>query len=524
MAGSDQDGADQSTLEEGTRSRAESDQARVSSDETHRAETTGDGGAHGAETTGDEGAHRAETTGDGGAHEAETTGDEGPHRAEMAASETQTQQSIRDMLDDEEETSVFVNRDLVEPDTIIDEERIVGRDDQLESVVSFLKPTLQGNRPPNMLLYGPAGTGKSLIIGAVTQQIIDLCKSKGERFGVVDINCQPINTLDQAVYELVQVTANDVDARVGVPETGVSTKRKYRRLYELINEHYDSVIFIIDEIDLLVGRNAHDEPAYSKLLYQLSRASNTNKIEGRVSVAALTNDPKFMENIDGRAESSFNPRDVYFPDYDANQLREILKNRRDAFREDALEDDVIPLVAAFAAQSHGDARKAIDLFRGAGDLADERREQVVTEQQVREAQEEIDKDRSLKLVSGLTTQKKISLYATAAVAQYSVQGGSSVPSPVGFNVYQWVTDELDVDQMTRETYVTYVKELATYGLVSTSRKSQGRGGGMYMEFTFTGDPEAMMRRIVDDTRLEGISNREESLKSVVNAQLNEFHE
>jgi archaeal cell division control protein 6 len=163
---------------------------------------------------------------------------------------------------------------------------------------------------------------------------------------------------------------------------------------------------ILDEIDLLVGRRANDEPAYSKLLYQLSRASNTNEIQGRVSVAALTNDPKFMENIDGRAESSFNPRDIYFPDYDATQLREILNNRRDAFRQDSLTDDVIPLVAAFAAQSHGDARKAIDLFRGAGDLADEWGDREVTEIHVRESQEEIDKDRSLKLVEGLTTQKK----------------------------------------------------------------------------------------------------------------------
>ena len=323
-----------------------------------------------------------------------------------AETEDSVQRSIRDMLDEEGEASVFVNRDLVEPDTIIDEERIVGRDDQLASVVSFLKPTLQGNRPPNMLLYGPAGTGKSLITGAATQQITELCKSKGESFGVVDINCQPITTLDQAVYELVQTVAKDVGTEIGVPETGVSTKRKYRRLYKLINEHYDSVIFILDEIDLLVGRRANDEPAYSKLLYQLSRASNTNEIEGRVSVAALTNDPKFMENIDGRAESSFNPRDVYFPDYDAAQLREILENRRDAFRPDALDDDVIPLVAAFAAQSHGDAQKAIDLFCGAGDLADERGDEKVREDHVRESQEEIDTDRSLMLVEGLTTQKK----------------------------------------------------------------------------------------------------------------------
>lgn len=438
--------------------------------------------------------------------------------------EDSRQRSIRDMLDDDGEASVFIDRNLVEPDTIIDEERIVGRDDQLESVVSFLKPTLQGNRPPNMLLYGPAGTGKSLIIGAVTQQIIELCKSKGERFGVVDVNCQPINTLDQAVYELVQAIAKDSGAEIGVPEMGVSTKRKYRRLYKLINEHYDSVIFILDEIDLLVGRRANEEPAYSKLLYQLSRASNTNEIEGQVSVAALTNDPKFMENIDGRAESSFNPRDVYFPDYDATQLREILDNRRDAFRSDALEGDVIPLVAGFAAQSHGDARKAIDLFRGAGDLADERGDEEVREDHVRESQEEVDKDRSLKLVEGLTTQKKISLYATAAVACYSTQSTSSVPSPVGFRVYQWVTDEIDADEMTRETYVKYVKELATYGLISTSRKSRGRGGGMYMEFTFTGDPAAIINRIADDTRLKGIMEQEELLRSVTNSQLREFHQ
>jgi len=387
MAGSEQEGADQSTLDEGSSSASDGQQIES-------------------------------------AHEDAA----GNSNQNQGSTEESAQRSIRDMLDDEGEASVFVNRDLVEPDTIIDEERIVGRDDQLESVVSFLKPTLQGNRPPNMLLYGPAGTGKSLIIGAVTQQIIELCQSKGERFGVVDINCQPINTLDQGVYELVQTVAQDVGTDVGVPETGVSTKRKYRRLYELINEYYDSVIFILDEIDLLVGRRENDEPAYSKLLYQLSRASNTNEIEGRVSVAALTNDPKFMEDIDGRAESSFNPRDVYFPDYDANQLREILQNRRDAFRQDALKDDVIPLVSAFAAQSHGDARKAIDLFRGAGDLADERGDELVTEAHVRESQEEIDKDRSLKLVEGLTTQKKISLYELRQLRITQIERGA--PSQV----------------------------------------------------------------------------------------------
>lgn len=54
----------------------------------------------------------------------------------------------------------------------------------------------------------------------VTQQIINLCQARDERFGVVDTNCQPINTLDRAVYELVQTVAQDVGTEVGVPETG----------------------------------------------------------------------------------------------------------------------------------------------------------------------------------------------------------------------------------------------------------------------------------------------------------------
>jgi archaeal cell division control protein 6 len=77
--------------------------------------------------------------------------------------------------------------------------------------------------------------------------------------------------------------------------------------------------------------------------------------------------------------------------------------------------------------------------------------------------------------------------------------------------------------MTRETYVKYVKELSTYGLISSSRKSRGRGGGMYMEFTFTGDPKAMMNRIIEDTRLEAVAAQEDLLRTVVNAQLREFH-
>lgn len=47
---------------------------------------------------------------------------------------------------------------------------------------------------------------------------------------------------------------------------------------------------------------------------------------------------------------------------------------------------------------------------------------------------------------------------------------------------------------------------------------------MHMASTFTGDPAAMMNRIVDETQLEVIANQEELLRMVVNAQRNEFRD
>lgn len=42
------------------------------------------------------------------------------------------------------------------------------------------------------LLYGPSGTGKSLIINAVCENIVELCESRDIQFGVIQMNCQNV--------------------------------------------------------------------------------------------------------------------------------------------------------------------------------------------------------------------------------------------------------------------------------------------------------------------------------------------
>ena len=430
--------------------------------------------------------------------------------------------SIRDRLQTESSGGVFANKDLVRSDTIIDEDRIVGRDDQLGRVVDNLKPVLQNEGIPDMLLSGPSGTGKSLIIHAVCNQIVELCESQGKTFGVLAINCEGPKTADRAVYRLVKAAADDLNVDPGVPQTGVSTDQKLERLYELMREHYDGVIFILDEIDMLEG--PYQEAEYNSLIYQLSRARKLADFDGPISLTTITNYADFMKDLNSRAQSSYNPDDIFFDDYDANQLRSILRHRHDAFKPESLAEDVIPLVAAFGSQTHGDARKAIDLLRWAGELAERRSADTVIEADVREAQEKYTENRKLRHISGISTQKKLSIYAVAAAAHYAKENSEWIPAGPAFKTYQFIADTMDLDRYSRETFVNHVTEQSTYGVLDFERRGKGRGRGVHMYFSLSEDPETILETIREDSRFADLANEDATISAVVRERLKKFRD
>ncbi|MDL0126412.1 orc1/cdc6 family replication initiation protein (plasmid) [Halobacterium sp. MBLA0001] len=425
-------------------------------------------------------------------------------------------QSIEDMLlEFDEQDGLIRDRSLLDPNYVVEEDRIVGRDEQLQEVTKMLRVALGDNRPPNLFLYGPSGTGKSLITKAVCKNISRICDSRDIQFGTVEVNCQDLDTLGVAVYELAQQAADEAGVDVEVPKHGVATKEKWDELYRIINENFDSVVFVLDELDMLVGRRDKQDPAFSRLLYQLSRAGASDDLTAYISVVAISNDTKMMEAVGSRALSSFTPEDVHFDDYDANQLQSILRRRQDAFHDGVVKEEVIPLAAAFAAQTHGDARKAIDLMRVAGELAEREGDQEIREKHVRMAQDKVEKNRVLEVVRGISTQKKLCLYATASVAAQT--DGGTARSTTGYKVYQYLTESIDADQYHQETYVNKMKELTTYSLVDFERRSHGPSSGMFLEFQFGERPETILETLREDSRIEMVSTDE--VESVVKAQV-----
>ena len=441
--------------------------------------------------------------------------------------------SITDQLTSEYNT-VFNNKDLIEPDTIVDEDRIVGRDEQLNRVINIIKPALHGDQPEDMLLRGPSGTGKTLIAGTVATKAIKIGASRDVRMEFVEVNGKHKKSEHEAIHQITHAFERELDLEY-TSKTGVSTSSRYDRLFDIVDEYLDFGIVILDELDLLVGdsRNKDEPPAFSDILYKLSRAKRIGKMDSSFTLIVTTNSPNsLMSGLNSRTDSTFNPTEVSFADYNANELREILSHRRDAFYEDALDDDVIPYVAAVAAQGEGDARFAIDLLREAGNIANRREMQTVHKSHVEEAKNQVEKNYVVDVIENVSFQKQVSLFAAAVVNLYGQTelGRSdyltemSAPATVAHTLYNWITDHEDIEQRSKHSFLRWMRELDTYEVIELNRKGRGNEMGVFAEYIFHNlSAEAMVETLADkDKRFGNVLEDEELLKSVVQTNLKNF--
>jgi cell division control protein 6 len=137
-----------------------------------------------------------------------------------------------------------------------------------------------------------------------------------------------------------------------------------------------------------------------------------------------------------------------------------------------VDDIVIPLCAAYAAQEHGDARRAIDILRTAGELAELRNSTKVEENDVRNAKEKIEIDRIIEVVKTLPTQSKTVLIACI----YTLNSGKECTISNMYQVYRLLCAALDVDILTLRRVTDLTSELDQLGIINSSLQYKGRYG------------------------------------------------
>ncbi len=337
------------------------------------------------------------------------------------------------------------------------------RDEQIKQIAGILAPSLRMEKPSNLFIYGKTGTGKTVVTKYVTEQIISASKEKKIPLKVFYLNCKMKRVADTE-YRIISQLAKAFGEEV--PATGLPTDEVYRLFLDAIDKEKQLLILILDEIDQLV-KKAGDE-----ILYNLTRLSSELK-NVEICIIGISNDLLFTENIDPRVKSSLSEEELVFPPYNALQLQDILRTRANlAFRPNVLADGVIEKCAAYAAREHGDARRALELLRVAGELAERKNEDKVVLDHLDEAEEKIEKDRVLDVINTQPKQFQITLHS---ILSLDLENESIFTGDL-YDVYKTNCLTMGLKPLTQRRVSDIIAELDMLGIIHAKVISKGRYG------------------------------------------------
>lgn len=333
-------------------------------------------------------------------------------------------------------------------------------------------------------VFGGVGSGKTVVVRSVLERFSHY---KGDvfRFFYVNLkNCRTVFSAANAV--LSAVCGRRLPVNLGLDSVFSELWSEVAGLRKNDGELF--LCFVLDEVDSIF-MDMHFDP--SDFFYRFLRASSIyselSKI--RICLITITNNPMVLEDgLDARVKSSMGSEVIIFSSYSREELKKILESRvEDAFKQDVLENGVIDYCAEIVAEKGGDARKAVDLLRVSGEIANEKRSKV-TRACVKAALEKVEKDWVHDLLRSLSPQTVLVTYLLAFV---TARTEKKITTRKIYEVYRKAKLDKGMKKVGERRVLDIIKELETIGLISTWNVSRGRRG-YTKEITLNRDPQIIL--------------------------------
>ena len=383
--------------------------------------------------------------------------------------------------------SIIKNRDILHFTYI--PETIQHRNSEQEQVTQSLLPILKQSRPSNLLVYGKPGTGKTLVVKKVIYKIQERVEKSNFPIKLIYTNSKDETTLYGLLVSLGrQLGLNEKD----LPGTGLAISEVFKRILNTIEKNEINAIFVIDEIDYLaqlVSKTGKD------ILYQLTRA-NERLNKGSLTLVGISNDLTFKEKLDPRVISSLGEEEIVFTNYDVEQIKKILEERiNQAFLPNTVQEPALNLCAALAGGEHGDARRAIDLIRVAGEIAERQQSDQVTKEHVREASQKIEENKEE------TSLKSYPLHEKLVILAIMKAGGQSTGEI--YSSYKALCKTVGRDELTQRRITQMLSEIELSGIITGRLIHQGIHGRT-KKYKLTISSEMIKKTFKDDLTLQDI--------------------
>ena len=359
--------------------------------------------------------------------------------------------------------SLFTDRKAF--DHAFEPARLPHREHELDALVRNLVDALNGHIPSNMLLYGVPGSGKTVVTRYVLSQLREKGLEMGQSVHTYEINCRNVDTK----YRVVQTIATQLAQRgdAPVPFTGWPTDRVLDTVVSRMSRVGGVHIIVLDEVDNLVDKGGDD------LLYALT-SLNTLLSKGRCSIIGISNDLHFTQHLDPRVSSRLSQEDIVFHPYVATEIQNILNERAEmGIKIGVLDDGVIKLCSALAAQEHGDARRALDLLRISVQKAEQRSQNKVDTKHVKLAQSQLEYDQVTPVIKTLPLHQKLVLFS---ICLNEENGLRNISTGEVYRTYSEACSKIGTEPLTTRRVSSLLNELDTMGLIMARNVSKGRGG------------------------------------------------
>ena len=202
------------------------------------------------------------------------------------------------------------------------------REETKQIIDAFLKYE-ETNIPVNQVIFGSRGSGKTLMIKYL-QQLFE----EDSSLNILYANVRYYSTSFKILANLLNVSSR-----------GLSLSELYNRFRDKYNS---KTIIILDEVHLWAPKERQRE-----LLYFLSRDKQNYMI------LMLSNDPRFLNEIDQSVKSTLQPELIHFRNYNANEIMNILDERSITGLK-KIEVGINSKIAAYTAkEANSDVRVAI---------------------------------------------------------------------------------------------------------------------------------------------------------------------